>query len=63
MERLLILWEGEELTQVATVFCAELHCNSVLMNVYYFSVSIVDVLLLKTLMIYLIVEEFNVSLA
>ena len=62
MERLLILWEGEELTQVATVFCAELHCNSVLMNVYYFSVSIVDVLLLKTLMIYLIVEEFNVSL-
>jgi len=27
------------------------------------SVSIVDVLLLKTLMIYSIVEEFNVSLA
>jgi len=45
------------------ILALELRSNSILMKVYYFSVSIVDVLLLKTLMIYSIVEEFNVSLA
>lgn len=43
-------------------FCKFLWCHSILMKLYCFSASIVDVLLQRTPMIYLTVEEFNVSL-
>jgi hypothetical protein len=60
------LWEGEMVTYAVKcmhIFGARLFCNSNSKELHYSSVSIVDVLLRRTPLIYLIAVEFNVSLA
>ncbi|GJN10670.1 hypothetical protein PR202_ga28785 [Eleusine coracana subsp. coracana] len=50
-------------SSIVCKFLRKLYCNSAQMMFCYFSVSIADALLPRTLMIYLMGEEFNVSLA